>query len=507
MSRASISTGNITFTSKEGDQQRTPKARDDEAPMHIAILADFSGRQSQGVCEADSISSRKAIEVDRDNFEEVFEKLNVSLQLAVSGTPLKFCEFDDLHPDFLYRKIDLFEQFHALKFKLNKPELFQDAADEILSWQNQQIEAKQTPYEEGGIPLPENMLDAVLSQHHRATQENKPENDIQQLIKSIVAPYALVKTDPRLPEFESAIDEATAHTLRKILHASTFQDLEANWLGLYFLIRRIETSSKLKIFIYDISPEEIIDDTINCETSEQTQLYKLLVEQRQMPGCENYAIVQCNMQMEDDIDHCQVARLLADIAAQSQSLACASASENIAGCESIANTPDPDDWHYDIDASFSEAWHTLRNSEASQHLALCAPRFMLRLPYGKSTSPIESFDFEELPEYGAHPYYCWGNSAHLLTLLLAQSYSQSGWQFVPGQLQQVDELPLHVYREYGEAHTKACAEITMTDRAANALAEQGILSVRSVKEATSVILSNMRSLSAKGSLVFSNKNT
>lgn len=505
MSRASISTGNITFTGKQNEQSSKPKEpRDIEAPMHIAIIGDFSGRQSQGLCDAASIASRKAIEVDRDNFEEVFEQLDVSLQLAVSEAPIKFREFDDLHPDFLFRKIELFEQFHSLKFKLNKPDLFEQAAEEILSWQGEKIEAKESPFDEGGIPLPQNMLDAVLSQSHQQAQENK--NDIQSLIKSIVAPYAQVKTDPRLPELESAVDEATAHTLRKILHASAFQSLEANWLGLYFLIRRIETNSKLKLFIYDISPEELIDDVINCETSEETQIYKLLFEQRQVPGCENYSVAQYNMQFEDDIDHFQLACVLADIAAQTNGIATAAASAYIAGCESLDNTPDPADWHYEVDQAFAETWQLFREGETAQHLALCAPRFMLRLPYGKKTAPIESFDFEELPEYGGHPYYCWGNAAHLLTALLAQSYTQSGWQFTAGQTQQVDDLPLHVYQQHGETHTKACAEIFMTDSAANALAEKGIMSVRSIKGSTSVLIPNMRSTSASGSAVFANNN-
>lgn len=41
-------------------------------------------------------------------------------------------------------------------------------------------------------------------------------------------------------------------------------------------------------------------------------------------------------------------------------------------------------------------WRAFRDTEDSRFVTLVLPRVLARLPYGKSTIPIESFSFEEL---------------------------------------------------------------------------------------------------------------
>ena len=87
--------------------------------FHIAIIGDFSGQDSRED-QTDSLDKRPAIQVDRDNFEEVFSRLSVKLKLPFDEQPLIFKKFDDLHPDYLYENVPLFEQFRSLKRKLKK---------------------------------------------------------------------------------------------------------------------------------------------------------------------------------------------------------------------------------------------------------------------------------------------------------------------------------------------------------------------------------------------------
>lgn len=511
MSRASISTGNILFTGKQDDAPKAPKRSNNDKPMHIAIIGDFSGRASRGESEATALTKRKAIAIDRDNFEEVFSRLNVELRLPLEDSAIAFKEFDDLHPDFIYQRVGLFDKFRTLKRQLNKPELFQQAADEILQWSALKDDAQvaQTPAEENsaepeaGIPLPASMLDAVLAQSSEVfAQQSTPLGNIDQLIKDIVAPYVEAKIDPRLADLENAVDQATAHTLRKIMHASDFRELEANWRAVYLLIRRIETQGSLKLFLFDISREEMVDDLINCEGIESSQMYRLFVEQAQMPGAVPFSVMQFNTQLQDDIDDVRLASAMASIAAANNAIAITGASEKLAGCENIESGEDIEDWDYRVEDNIVEAWASLRASESSAHLALAAPRFLLRLPYGKRTSPIDSFDFEELQDTDPHAFYCWGNSATLVTVLLAQSYSQYGWEFKAGQINEVGDLPLHIYQEDGESMAKACAEIYMRDSVANKLAEFGIMSVRSIKDKTAVLIPRFRTVSLNGTDIF-----
>ena len=82
-----------------------PIARD---PFRIAILGDFTGRASREECESGSaLTKRNPVIVDRDNFDDVFRKLSVSVELPVAGR-IRFAEIDDFHPDRLYEGVRLF---------------------------------------------------------------------------------------------------------------------------------------------------------------------------------------------------------------------------------------------------------------------------------------------------------------------------------------------------------------------------------------------------------------
>lgn len=512
MSRASISTGGVLFdmSGKDTSSKKTAEPRKDGKAMHIALIGDFSGRGSRSIKETETICKRKAIEIDRDNFEEVFSSFGVKLQLAICDEPIHFREYDDLHPDYLFERVPLFEKLRMLRHKLRKPDQFQQAAEEIQQWASfkaQSSNAQKSEEEAGdvsGIPMPDNMLEAVLSQsNHAIDLANSPEGNIDRMIKDIVAPYVEAKSDPRLPEMEEALAQANSDTLRKVMHASAFQEIESNWRSVYMLICRLNTNRNLKLFIIDISRDEMRQDLAEADDITTTGLYKRLVSAYEVPGSTPFSILQFDAQINDKPEDIRLASGFAHLAQACSGIALASASERLAGCEGVYRREDTEDWQHTLEATFVEQWQALRQQASSRHLALAAPRFLLRLPYGKRSSPIESFDFEELSISNAHNYYLWGNSAYLVTLLLAQAYSETGWQLRPGQIQEVEDLPLHIYQdEDGESVAKACAEIFMRDSAAQKLAEAGILSIRSVKGKAAVVIPNFRTVALSGEQIF-----
>src|SRR5260221_13265479 len=87
----------------------------------------------------------------------------------------------------------------------------------------------------------------------------------------------------------------------------------------------------------------------------------------------------------------------------------AAASPAVVGAKSFA-AADPDTWQ-PLEGEGAQAWEMLRSMPQASYLGLALPRFLLRLPYGKNTDPIDAFAFEELPEGSAHEGYLWGNPA------------------------------------------------------------------------------------------------
>ncbi|MBW1790563.1 MAG: type VI secretion system contractile sheath large subunit, partial [Deltaproteobacteria bacterium] len=129
------------------------------------------------------------------------------------------------------------------------------------------------------------------------------------------------------------------------------------------------------------------------------------------------------------------------------------AHDHFLGCDSLADTPDSDDWKRSVDAKDRQAWEALRGFPDVTYLGLVLPRFLLRLPYGEACDPVDYFDFEEMPKGSVHANYLWGNPCFACALLLAQAFSRYGWDLRPGVIQDIGGLPLHVYKEQDESVT------------------------------------------------------
>jgi type VI secretion system protein ImpC len=190
-------------------------------PFCIAILGDFSGRANRAQHEPETLSSRRLIEIDRDNFEEVMALLNISLNLAFSegdGIQLAIKELDDFHPDELYEKLESFGKLRSLRRRLKNNNSFEEAAAEIQGWssvnESQQTAATlpATPTEADLIEAIEtdagNFLDNILdSQPQSSSQASSESSQIERLIKSVVAPYVIPAADPRQDEMIASVDQ------------------------------------------------------------------------------------------------------------------------------------------------------------------------------------------------------------------------------------------------------------------------------------------------------------
>ena len=164
------------------------------------------------------------------------------------------------------------------------------------------------------------------------------------------------------------------------------------------------------------------------------------------------------------------------------------------GCESLAATPDPDDWRLALDPNDRQAWEALRKLPESSYLGLALPRFLLRLPYGPGTAGTEQFAFEEMPGVPSHDAYLWGNPCFACVWLLGRAFSRYGWQFRPGVVEDLEDLPVHVYKAEGESLVKPCAEVLLTDRAIEAIVNRGLMPLRSFKNQGTVRLARFQSL-------------
>jgi len=114
------------------------------------------------------------------------------------------------------------------------------------------------------------------------------------------------------------------------------------------------------------------------------------------------------------------------------------------------------------------------------------PRTLARMPYGANTSPIDEFQYEELPlnEDGSgkpaeHDDYCWMNAAYVKGAVLTRAFAENGFCTAIRGAEgggRVDELPTHVFKsDDGDMDTKCPTEVGITDRREAELSNLGFL--------------------------------
>jgi len=478
-----------------------------ETPFCIAILGDFSGRANRKLSDSQTIGKRRVVQVDRDNFDEVLAGFGPEIQLPIgeSGSlRMRFSELDDFHPDRVFEHLESFGKLRELRARLQDPSTFKQAAEELGLRSAVPVDAEPRPAEGSRAIAPSatrlasgSLLDEMIEQTESRASEARPKrapDEVREFAQRAAAKYLVSTPDPRQGEILAVMDRAIGALMRAVLHNPDFQALEAIWRATFLLVRQLDTSSQLKLSLIDISKEELAADLSSGADLRETGAYRILVEKSvDTPGGEPWAILAGDYSFGAGEADAALLSQMARIAHRAGAPFLAGASAQLVGCSSLASTPRPRDWNASLDRS---GWSEFRHLPESQAVGLALPRFLLRLPYGKKTSPLESFDFEEFPEAPGHEDYLWGNPAFLVALLLGQSFSESGWEMRPGTVTEVDRLPLHVVSRDGESEPKPCAEVLLTEDAVERLIEEGLIPLVSFKNRDSVRLARFQSVAA-----------
>jgi type VI secretion system protein ImpC len=472
-----------------------------ETPFRVAIFGDFSGRANRGLADIKTVGDRRAILIDRDNFDDVLAGLKVELHLGTrEGDPiiLRFPDIDDFHPDRLFEHA-AFRKLRELRSRVQNPSTFSEVAEEmgLSPQQTQRSGAQESSESVVAAPTPAqlatgSLLDAMIEQTESrggVQRKSQGSDQVHELARELAAKYSVASPDPRQPQFIAAVDRAVADVMRAILHNPEFQALEAIWRSVFLLVRRLDTSPRLKLFLFDISKAELARDLTSSSDLESTGVFRLLVEKGILtPGADPWALVVGNYYFGDDEGDVDLLARMAKVAKRAAAPFLAGAQARLLGVESLVSNPHSRDW----DQPGISGWSELRSLPEADFIGLALPRFLLRLPYGEHTSPLETFEFEEFSGLPDHEGYLWGNPAFAVALLMAQSFGEAGR--VVGSVAQLDGLPLHIYKADGEAVSQPCAEVLLTEDEVECILESGIIPLVSYKGRDSVRIARFQSI-------------
>ena len=502
----------FTFTANFNTQSKTTGngARvQSKDCFSIALLGNFSGRQDSG--KSSNIGERNFIEVDRFNVDEVFASMALNLTLCLNQdnnnkVHVTLSSLKDFHPDKLYKNVEIFSQLRDLRGRLNNPATFKQTAEELGSFSedseppvkaNVLDETPATAAEDGpSESSTTSFLDSILDETEgrtedkddtvepSAAQEKASKSMVGGFIQQLFADKQKVRSrDPRQDEMVATVDEAITLQMRSLLHHPQFQALESSWRALYFLIKRIPKDKPLKLYLLDVSQDELARD-LEVDDVTQSQLYKLICDSSM--GDVDWNLIVGDYRFGADIDDILMLSQLGFIAQQAGAQFMAAADAKFVGCQTFAETPNADKWLSEIAPSAELAWATLRKSQVAKNISLALPRFILREPYGSKSVPVKLFSFEEMSQPPQHEDYLWGNPAFLKAEQIARAFINTGWEMRYENVLKTEDLPLHYYEHKGRTVIKPCAEIPLSDKGAQKMLAQGLIPLWSVKDADKI---------------------
>src|SRR5262245_26376177 len=240
----------VHLTAGSDIQDGTPSS---EVPFRICILGDFSGQGGREDARARPAKLRPIL-IDRDNFDEVLQKLSpeAHLQLGTSGHRLilRFQSLEDFHPDQILSNVSLFSKLRETRKKLSNPSTFADGAAQVRRWaeapkQKGQLAAHKDLFTNPVIPAKagiqpvekkpaedqqEDHLSAAfllegLAERGRVTSYSGL-GDFDAELRDIVKPHLAPREDPQQTGLVGQVDAAIGELLEAILHHPEFQTLE-----------------------------------------------------------------------------------------------------------------------------------------------------------------------------------------------------------------------------------------------------------------------------------------
>jgi len=276
------------------------------------------------------------------------------------------------------------------------------------------------------------------------------------------------------------IDHLISIQLNEIMHNAAFQKLEGSWRGLKYLMDHSETGTGLKIRVLNATKKELLRDIEKAPEFDQSNLFKKVYEEEYgVFGGSPFGALIGDYEFGKHPEDMALLEGISHIAAQAHAPFVSAAAPDLLNLESFTHLDRPRDLAKIFDSTEYAKWKSFRQSEDSRYVALCLPRTLGRLPYGKDTRPIDEFAYEEHVDGTDHSKYLWMNAAYSLGTRMTNSFSQYGMCVAMRGVEGgglVEGLPVHnFYTDEGDIALKCPTEVQITDRREKELADLGFV--------------------------------
>ena len=459
--------------------------------FRIALLGDFTGRANRGdLATGDDLANRKPIKLDVDNLDTIIARFATTLLLPLgkdgAGIEVKLNSLDDLHPDELYENVSIFEELSSLRqsFAAGTASSLSKLRD--LSVEPIDIEhLPRTRAKGSSVPANRKLGDfqRLIGDEEGITVTATPAED---LINRVVSPYVKAAPDPDQQSYLAAIDNALSGVMRAILHHPDFQAVESTWRSLDLLARRVETDASLEIVLYDVSAEEWAADLSAQDELSECGLFRMLAEEPRLDEAQGpLSAIFGLYSFEETPPHAELLARMAKISAWMKAPFVSAISPKFLEISKEDRHP-----------ATAKSWDAMRALPEATYVGLASPRFLLRLPYGRKTEPVDPFDFEEFTLRSGLKGMLWANPVILSAILMAKTVSSMGKSMELGKIMSLDDMPVHTMNDqYGDQIALPCTERLLNTRTMADVVTRGFIPLLSIKGRNEVRQGSFQALS------------
>jgi type VI secretion system protein ImpC len=274
------------------------------------------------------------------------------------------------------------------------------------------------------------------------------------------------------------IDHLVSLQLNEVMHHPSFQKLEGTWRGVKYLMDQSETGTMLKIKVLNVGKKELLKDLQRAPEFDQSALFKKVYEEEYgVFGGSPFGAIVGDYDFGKHPEDIELLEKISNVASAAHAPFVSAAAPDLFNMQSYTSLDAPRDLAKIFDTTEYAKWKSFRQTEDSRYVALCLPRTLGRLPYGKDTKPVEAFNYEEHVDGSDHSKYLWMNAAFALASRMTNSFSQYGMCVAMRGVEGgglVQGLPVHnFYTDEGDVAMKCPTEVPITDRREKELADLG----------------------------------
>jgi type VI secretion system protein ImpC len=330
----------------------------------------------------------------------------------------------------------------------------------------------------GGTSLLDEILEETKIKPSETDAYRMASEGIRAFMTELI-PKGEAKVDKRIvDEMIALIDAKLSAQLDEILHNEQFQKLESAWRGLRLVVDRTNFRENIKVEMLNCSKEDLQNDFEQEMDITKTGLYRTVYTAEYGTfGGKPYGSIIANYDFSPGAQDMALLQKCASVATMAHAPFISAASTTFFGSEDLTTLPNLKDIKSILEGPQFTKWHAFRESEDSRNVGLTLPRFLLRLPYGKETVPVKSFDYEETV-HKSHEDYLWGNTAFAFATRLTDAFAKYRWCpniIGPQGGGAVEDLPLHQFEAMGEIQTKIPTEVLISERREFELSEEGFI--------------------------------